>query len=91
MRKSRRDFTRSEGAFPRRTRRRAAGVVRMIIALILAGGAYTLFTPTAQAQEEPRLSAAAAEGEALFEVGCITCHGRSAGGIEGRGDFWERP
>ncbi|MEU4770904.1 c-type cytochrome [Micromonospora sp. NPDC023644] len=86
MRKSRREFTRSVGpSRPSRTRRQAAGVVRMIIALILAGGAYTLFTPAAQAQEEPRLSAAAAEGEALFEVGCITCHGRSAGGVEGRG------
>ncbi|MBQ1076610.1 c-type cytochrome [Micromonospora sp. C31] len=68
-----------------RARRRAAGVGRMVAALLLAGGAYVLFAPTAAAQEEPRSSAAAAEGEALFEVGCITCHGRSAGGVEGRG------
>ncbi|SCG16717.1 menaquinol-cytochrome c reductase cytochrome c1 subunit precursor [Micromonospora echinofusca] len=68
-----------------RARRRAAGIARMVTALVLAGGAYALFAPAAQAQEEPRSSAAAAEGEALFEVGCITCHGRSAGGVEGRG------
>ncbi|MEU8047941.1 c-type cytochrome [Micromonospora echinofusca] len=68
-----------------RARRRAAGIARLVTALVLAGGAYALFAPAAQAQEEPRSSAAAAEGEALFEVGCITCHGRSAGGVEGRG------
>ncbi|MEW2384629.1 c-type cytochrome [Micromonospora sp. NPDC047707] len=68
-----------------RAGRRFGAVVRMVAALVLAGGAYTVFAPQAQAQEEPRLSAAAAEGEALFEVGCITCHGRSAGGVEGRG------
>ncbi|SCL14294.1 ubiquinol-cytochrome c reductase cytochrome c subunit [Micromonospora nigra] len=57
----------------------------MVAALVLAGGLYAVFAPQAQAQEEPGNRAAAAEGEALFEVGCITCHGRSAGGVEGRG------
>ncbi|MEV4543296.1 cytochrome bc1 complex diheme cytochrome c subunit [Micromonospora echinaurantiaca] len=68
-----------------RTRRRAGAAVRMLAALVLAGGAYTVFAPQARAQEEPGMSAAAREGEQLFEVGCITCHGRSAGGVEGRG------
>ncbi|MBM0202418.1 c-type cytochrome [Micromonospora sp. STR1s_5] len=56
-----------------------------MVALLLAGGVYAFFAPAARAQEEPRLSPAAAEGEALYEVSCITCHGRSAGGVEGRG------
>ncbi|WP_091075198.1 c-type cytochrome [Micromonospora nigra] len=67
------------------TGRRVGAVVRMVAALVLAGGLYAVFAPQAQAQEEPGNRAAAAEGEALFEVGCITCHGRSAGGVEGRG------
>ncbi|TWJ21303.1 menaquinol-cytochrome c reductase cytochrome c1 subunit precursor [Micromonospora endolithica] len=59
--------------------------MRLLIALTLAGGVYAAFAPSAQAQEEPRFSGAAAEGEALFDVGCVTCHGRSAGGVQGRG------
>ncbi|WP_307868467.1 c-type cytochrome [Micromonospora sp. C95] len=66
-------------------RRRLGAVVRLLTALMLAGGVYATFAPAARAQEEPRFSGAAAQGEALFNVGCITCHGRSAGGVEGRG------
>ncbi|MDG4833483.1 cytochrome c [Solwaraspora sp. WMMD1047] len=66
-------------------RRRFNASVRLVVALLLAGGVYAFFAPASRAQEEPGLSAAAVAGEALFEVGCITCHGRSAGGVEGRG------
>jgi ubiquinol-cytochrome c reductase cytochrome c subunit len=37
-----------------------------------------------QAQDTP-LTGAAAEGKALFDVSCVTCHGRNAQGVEGRG------
>ncbi|RBJ11605.1 cytochrome C [Micromonospora provocatoris] len=80
---SRRTWSRPWSGRP--VRRRFSAGVRLVVALLLAGGVHALFAPSARAQEEPRLSAAAAEGEALFEVGCITCHGRSAGGVEGRG------
>ncbi|MEV5634087.1 cytochrome bc1 complex diheme cytochrome c subunit [Micromonospora tulbaghiae] len=80
---SRRTWSRPWSGGP--VRRRFSAGVRLVVALLLAGGVHALFAPSARAQEEPRLSAAAAEGEALFEVGCITCHGRSAGGVEGRG------
>ncbi|MEH0937398.1 cytochrome bc1 complex diheme cytochrome c subunit [Micromonospora psammae] len=68
-----------------RGRRRLGAAVRLIAALALAGGAYTAFAPGVQAQENPPLTGAAAEGKALFDVSCVTCHGRNAQGVEGRG------
>jgi ubiquinol-cytochrome c reductase cytochrome c subunit len=68
-----------------RGRRRLGAAVRLIAALTLAGGAYTLFAPGVQAQENPPLTGAAAEGKALFDVSCVSCHGRNAQGVEGRG------
>ncbi|KXK60488.1 c-type cytochrome [Micromonospora fluostatini] len=78
-------FRRERSAPPSRGRRRLGAAVRMIAALALAGGAYTLFAPGVQAQENPPLTGAAAEGKALFDVSCVTCHGRNAQGVEGRG------
>ncbi|RGC68033.1 Menaquinol-cytochrome c reductase cytochrome c subunit [Micromonospora sp. MW-13] len=68
-----------------RGRRRLGAAVRLIAALTLAGGAYTVFAPGVQAQENPPLTGAAAEGKALFDVSCVSCHGRNAQGVEGRG------
>ncbi|QDY09870.1 c-type cytochrome [Micromonospora sp. HM134] len=68
-----------------RGRRRLGAAFRLIAALTLAGGAYTVFAPGVQAQENPPLTGAAAEGKALFDVSCVTCHGRNAQGVEGRG------
>ena len=71
---------------PSRTRRRVGAAVRMIAALALAGGIYSAFAPGAFAQDNPRqLSAAAQQGKALFDNSCVTCHGRGAQGVEGRG------
>ncbi|MEU4378179.1 cytochrome c [Micromonospora echinofusca] len=67
-----------------RGRRRLGAAVRLLAALMLAGGAYTVFAPGVQAQDTP-LTGAAAEGKALFDVSCVTCHGRNAQGVEGRG------
>ncbi|MER5335633.1 cytochrome c [Micromonospora sp. NPDC002717] len=67
-----------------RGRRRLGAAVRLLAALMLAGGAYTVFAPGVQAQDAP-LTGAAAEGKALFDVSCVTCHGRNAQGVEGRG------
>lgn len=68
-----------------RGRRRLGAAVRLFAALMLAGGAYTVFAPGVQAQDNPPMSAAAVEGKALFDVSCVTCHGRNAQGVEGRG------
>jgi ubiquinol-cytochrome c reductase cytochrome c subunit len=70
---------------PSRARRRFGAVVRMIAALALAGGIYTAFAPGAFAEDNRQLSAAAMEGQALFNDSCITCHGRDAQGVAGRG------
>lgn len=70
-----------------RGRRRVGAAVRLLAALTLAGGAYTVFAPgiQAHADDTAQLSGAAADGKALFDVSCVTCHGRNAQGIEGRG------
>jgi ubiquinol-cytochrome c reductase cytochrome c subunit len=68
-----------------RGRRRLGAAVRLVAALTLAGGAYTVFAPGLQAQDTPQLSGAAQEGKALFDVSCVSCHGRNAQGITGRG------
>jgi ubiquinol-cytochrome c reductase cytochrome c subunit len=70
---------------PSKARRRIGAAVRMIAALALAGGVYTAFTPGAYAEDDRTLSSAAQEGKALFDNSCITCHGRDAQGVEGRG------
>ncbi|HEV7962750.1 MAG TPA: c-type cytochrome [Actinoplanes sp.] len=70
---------------PSRARRRFGAVIRMIAALALAGGVYTAFAPGAFAEDNRQLSAAAMEGQALFNNSCISCHGRDAQGVTGRG------
>ncbi|WP_025617213.1 cytochrome c [Salinispora cortesiana] len=67
-----------------RGRRRLGAAVRLLAALMLAGGAYTAFAPSVQAQDTP-MSSAATDGKALFNQSCVSCHGRNAQGVEGRG------
>lgn len=66
-----------------RRRRRLGAAVKLVGALLLAGFVYTTFAPGTSAAQE--LSPTAAEGQELFENNCITCHGRNAQGVEGRG------
>lgn len=68
----------------RRGRRRLRASVQLLGALLLAGFAYTALSPGVAAQEQP-LSPTAAEGKELYDVNCITCHGRNAQGVEDRG------
>jgi ubiquinol-cytochrome c reductase cytochrome c subunit len=70
---------------PSRGRRRIGKAFRLVAALALAGGVYTVFAPgVSSAQDEP-LSAAAQEGQALFAVNCASCHGPNAQGVTDRG------
>ncbi|MEV6599358.1 cytochrome c [Actinoplanes sp. NPDC051346] len=77
-------FNRRRSA-PSRARRRLGAAIRMVAALALAGGVYTAFTPGAFAEDTRQLSAAAQEGKALYDNSCISCHGRNAEGVVGRG------
>jgi ubiquinol-cytochrome c reductase cytochrome c subunit len=59
---------------------------RLVAALALAGGVYTAFAPASQAQDTTdQMSAAAQHGKQLYDTSCISCHGRNAEGVEGRG------
>jgi ubiquinol-cytochrome c reductase cytochrome c subunit len=77
-------FSRRRGA-PSRARRRLGAAVRMLAALVLAGGVYTAFTPGAFAEDNVQLSAVAREGKALYDTSCISCHGRDGQGVKDRG------
>lgn len=65
--------------------RRIGSGVRMVAALMLVGGVYAAFTPSVSAQDTPTISGAAAAGQTLYDQSCITCHGRNAEGVKGRG------
>lgn len=69
----------------RKTKRRVISALRMLAALVLAGGIYALVAPGAQADAPASLSAAQEEGKDLFNNYCISCHGNNAQGVQGRG------
>lgn len=66
-----------------RTKRKVLAAARMVAALALAGGIYTLIAPGAQASQG--LNAAAEEGKNLYDTSCISCHGNNGQGVQGRG------
>ena len=78
-------FFRRRRSAPSKLRRRVGAAARMLAALALAGGVYTAFAPGAFAEDNTQLSATAQEGKQLFDNSCITCHGRNAQGVDGRG------
>ena len=66
-------------------RRRATGLVVLMLALVGAGLLASVITPTPQvavAQDQP---AQAREGKQLYETTCITCHGANLQGVQDRG------
>jgi ubiquinol-cytochrome c reductase cytochrome c subunit len=68
-----------------RLRRRISAAARLVGALALVGGLYTVFVPgVGQAEDTSKLSDKAIEGKALFDNSCIACHGRNAQGVPGR-------
>jgi ubiquinol-cytochrome c reductase cytochrome c subunit len=68
-----------------RRRRRIGKALRLVAALALAGGVYTLFAPGVSSAQDESLSPGAQEGQALFAVNCATCHGPNAQGVTDRG------
>jgi ubiquinol-cytochrome c reductase cytochrome c subunit len=66
-------------------RRRLSGALALGIALVSAGGLYTVLTPepqTAHASADPAL---VREGEKLYSNTCISCHGANLQGVQDRG------
>jgi ubiquinol-cytochrome c reductase cytochrome c subunit len=66
-------------------RRAISTGTRMIAALALVGGVYTVFAPGAAAQDQPVLSASAVRGQEIYQNSCVTCHGINAQGVYDRG------
>src|SRR6185312_12189720 len=57
-----------------------------VAALFLVGGLYAAVAPgIGQAEDTPKLSQEAQAGKEIYEVSCVTCHGRNAQGVEQRG------
>jgi ubiquinol-cytochrome c reductase cytochrome c subunit len=71
---------------PGKLRRRISTAARLLGALIVVGGLYTVFTPSQQAtaQDQPD-QVTVAQGKRLYETACITCHGMYAQGVPSKG------
>jgi ubiquinol-cytochrome c reductase cytochrome c subunit len=68
-----------------RLRRRVSGTLALILALLSAGGLYTILAPKPQiahAQDDPAL---VRQGEQLYNNACISCHGTNLQGVHDRG------
>jgi ubiquinol-cytochrome c reductase cytochrome c subunit len=57
----------------------------MVLALLVVGGLYTAAAPGVRAQDATPSANDVAEGKAIFEASCISCHGRNGQGVEDRG------
>ena len=66
-------------------RRRISGVLALGIALVGAGGLYTVLTPEPQAAHADAQAALVRQGEQLYSNTCISCHGANLDGVEDRG------
>ena len=66
-------------------RRRATGLVVLMLALVGAGLLASVITPTPQVAVAQDQSAQSREGKQLYETTCITCHGANLQGVQDRG------
>jgi ubiquinol-cytochrome c reductase cytochrome c subunit len=72
---------RSAGRLSRHRRRPLAGLVVLLMALLVTGGAYSIFSPGAQAGETSTNAEDVQAGRQLFLVGCAFCHGENGEGV----------
>lgn len=70
---------------PGRLRRRLVRALALGVALLAAGGLYTLLVPQPQvATAQADTTALVAKGQQLYATTCITCHGANLQGVQGR-------
>ena len=62
-----------------------ANVAGLLVALVLTGAAYSMFSPAQAAGSGSTESAAEAAGRALYQNSCISCHGANLDGVPHRG------
>jgi ubiquinol-cytochrome c reductase cytochrome c subunit len=74
-------INRSAGRLSRHRRGPLAGLVVLLLALLLTGGAYSLLSPGATADEAAPDDEQIAAGRELFLVGCAFCHGQNGEGV----------
>ncbi|MFT4085286.1 MAG: c-type cytochrome [Nocardioides sp.] len=75
-------LNRSVGRLSRHRRRRFAGVVVLMLALLATGGAYAIFSPSSSAEDGTATAAQVEKGRQLFLVSCSSCHGSNAEGLK---------
>lgn len=63
-----------------RKRRKAARPLALALALVLLGSLYAALSPATQVAADTGKSAQVAEGKALFQVTCSSCHGLNGEG-----------
>lgn len=61
-------------------RHRAARPLSLVLALFLMGALYAALSPATQVAADTGMSAQVAEGKALFQVTCSSCHGLNGEG-----------
>lgn len=74
-------LNRSVGHLSRLRRGPFAGLAVVLVALLLTGGVYSMFSPGAQAEQQDTNAELVQQGRELFLVGCATCHGQNGEGI----------
>ncbi|SDH11200.1 ubiquinol-cytochrome c reductase cytochrome c subunit [Lentzea fradiae] len=66
-------------------RRRVAGMLALGFALLSAGMLFAAFAPQAQTAQAQQEDALVRQGEQIYLNTCMSCHGKSLEGVEGRG------
>lgn len=68
-----------------KVRRRIASLLALGIALMAAGGLYSLFAPELQTASAQGDAALLQQGAEIYNNTCISCHGENLEGVPGRG------
>ena len=73
---------RLSGRLSAKRRSPIAGLVVLLMGLLFTGGTYALLSPATAQDDLASDQALVSQGRELFLVGCASCHGKNAEGIE---------